>query len=231
LFDRSFDGKQRDHGLPLHLQLLMLRPETPYLSNAPTAHNEQVMASFRGQDQVENTGNGRYDDVQSARDMATSSFCVRRNRSTHLSTAEGRRVNDDYTLETRWKTYTSYMSLSLSGHRLLVSLQITIAPPGTQFLAEITSICRALPLAGTHARPRKCSQGAARRCKHTTTQHRRSVKWSFKTQRKTNLSLIRRAGFAVECSRRGGKWGRTTRKSQQTERLLNVGTEAENLMR
>jgi hypothetical protein len=66
----SFDRKHANHDLPLHLQLLMLRPVTPYLSNRPTAHNEQAMVSLPGQDQVEHTRNGRYDDIRNARDMA-----------------------------------------------------------------------------------------------------------------------------------------------------------------
>jgi hypothetical protein len=66
----SFDRKHANHDLPLHLQLLVLRPVTPYRSNGLTAHNEQAMVSLPGQDQVEHTRNGRYDDTRSARDIA-----------------------------------------------------------------------------------------------------------------------------------------------------------------
>jgi hypothetical protein len=152
----------------MHLKLLlMLRPETPDLSTAHLAHKEQAMASLPGQNEVKGTCSGRYDDIRSARDIATYSLHIRRIRNTRLSTAKRRRINDDYTLEMRRKTYIAYRSTSLGGSWLSASLQTTIVPPEMQFVAEITRVRRAERLAGAHVSACKCSQGATNICKHT----------------------------------------------------------------
>jgi hypothetical protein len=62
---------------------------------------------------------------------------MRRTRNIYLYTTELRQIKDDDTLEIWRKSRMSYISRSLSGHRLSVSLQITIVPEEAQFIAEI----------------------------------------------------------------------------------------------
>jgi hypothetical protein len=62
---------------------------------------------------------------------------MRRTRNTYLYTTELKQVKDDYTLEMRQKSYISYKSTSLGGHRLSASLQITIGSQEAQFVAGI----------------------------------------------------------------------------------------------
>jgi hypothetical protein len=91
LFDRSLDEKKGDHGLPLHLQLLMLRPETPYLSNAfPPAIAPRVTQVYATNARRERN---RY--YRSTRDLIGYYFCLRRIQSSYPSTDELEQIRNE----------------------------------------------------------------------------------------------------------------------------------------